>query len=108
MTTKEQAIEFLQRKISKDPYSADIYRMAIEALTEKWISVSEKLPDPEDMKNIGVLVCKKSWITGRPNVIQVARWNGSKWVSNWKEIDMVTHWMPLPELPKERNVENDN
>lgn len=35
MTTTEQAVEFLERKISKDPYSADVYKMAIAALKKQ-------------------------------------------------------------------------
>ena len=101
MTTKEQAIEFLQRKMSKDPYSADIYRMAIEALTEKWISMDEKLPEVDKYGDVNVLVCMDD------GFIASATYDKNNGCELWAESGEVTHWMPLPELPKERIVENE-
>lgn len=42
------------------------------------ISIKDRLPNPKDMKNISVLVCKKSMLTGRSSQIDVARWNGEE------------------------------
>jgi len=65
-----------------------------------WIPVSERFPNPKDMKNITVLTCRKSTITGRSVVLDIARWNGADWVCKGKELANVTHWMPLPQPPK--------
>lgn len=68
-----------------------------------WIPVSERLPDPKDMRHIQVLVIQKSTITGRPNIMSVARWNGADWVCRGVELARVTHWSYLPAAPKEEN-----
>lgn len=68
-----------------------------------WIAVSDRLPDPKDKRHIQVLVIQKSTITGRPNIMSVARWNGADWVCRGVELARVTHWMPLPVPPKEEN-----
>ena len=66
-----------------------------------WIAVGERLPDPKDMKHIQVFVIQKSTITGRPNIMSVARWNGTDWVRRGVEIARVTHWAYLPQPPKD-------
>jgi hypothetical protein len=61
----------------------------------KWISVKEKLPSDgyyllfSDGRQIGM-----GWFNhGRQEFIQV---------NTWADVStMVTHWMPLPELPKD-------
>ena len=67
----------------------------------RWIAVGERLPDPKDMKHIQVFVIQKSTITGRPNIMSVARWNGTDWVRRGVEIARVTHWAYLPQPPKD-------
>lgn len=70
-----------------------------------WISVKDRLPEPSDMRYIGVLVSTKSMMTGRSGIIETARWNGSEWMCKGKEITpRVTHWMPLPEPPTEDKI----
>jgi len=58
----------------------------------QWISVKDRLPEP----NTRVLVYAKqgSYMNLRIDHICNGRWFFSM---------MVTHWMPLPELPKENN-----
>ncbi len=61
-----------------------------------WISVDERLPE------IGMYLIA----TGRYlEEVPVGWYDGSCW--SWgfddAEIDDVTHWMPLPEPPKERD-----
>ena len=68
----------------------------------KWIPVTERLPE-----NIGLfLVIEKHWIDGSP-CRRIAKWNTQDWFTadrKSKEITpRVTHWMPLPEPPKEVN-----
>lgn len=58
----------------------------------KWVSVKERLPE----NNCRVLV----HVTGKPFDIDADRLVNRKWVRwGW----CVTHWMPLPEPPKEYN-----
>lgn len=58
----------------------------------EWVSVKERLPE----NNCRVLV----HVTGKPFDIDADRLADGKWVRwGW----CVTHWMPLPEPPKEYN-----
>ena len=84
----------------------------LEAAQPKWISVEERLPEPNttvlliahgwepELVYIGKLEkveSEKSWLTGLVS-------KASEWMvygfSYFKE-PIVTHWMPLPEPPKE-------
>lgn len=72
----------------------------IAALKEqtRWISVNERLPEPGIQK---ILVYVQS---EHVCVIDMARYLGEKGFDlvSWKLWDnCVTHWMPLPEAPKE-------
>lgn len=62
----------------------------------EWISVEDKLP--EDMKAVVTYSSNKH---GRR--IQLAWWNSywHTWLSNTKSVRHITHWMPLPEPPKQ-------
>lgn len=67
-----------------------------------WISVKDRLPNPKDMDNIRHLVSEKS-INIKSNksfLMSVARWNGEEWICGGRVLNNVTHWQPLPELPK--------
>lgn len=61
----------------------------------KWISVKERLPDSNDM----VLICDKFGV----GLAWFERHRGKNlyWNSDTGIIKNVTHWMPLPEPPKE-------
>ena len=66
----------------------------------KWIPASERLPE-----KLGLfLVIERHWINGSP-VRRIAKWNTQDWFTadrRSREITpRVTHWMPLPEAPKE-------
>ena len=62
----------------------------------EWISVKDRLP-----KSYTALL-----LYGRLNPYSamytqyVGFWDGEKWISDGKEIDGVTHWMPLPKPPE--------
>ena len=116
MQTDEQtAVNQLRRYV-------DAYDMAIAALREQgncckngnssWISVEERLPEdlPENQgkKVIPCLVSLKStYPKGKPNTQkrqrQLQYYGSAGWVWEWSRIgsSRVTHWMPLPEPPKE-------
>lgn len=90
---------------NKDFAAVKLVRKDAVAIVEKcveeapgiaeWISVKDRLPN----ENIRVLVYAKqgSYINLKVDYIC----NGGMWFNSM----MVTHWMPLPELPKETDVE---
>lgn len=59
-----------------------------------WISMTERLPE------------KRKWVLCRceANIIEVLRWENDEWYHYPMHVyypSFVTHWMPLPEPPKE-------
>lgn len=66
---------------------------------QEWIPVTERLPDPWEE----VLVysrydfCETAMYLGIPGKWRVT------WNHQMLEVDSITHWMPLPELPKGDN-----
>jgi hypothetical protein len=65
---------------------------------QRWIAVTEP---PKERGCYFVTV--KHWLDGKP-VTREAYWNGADWLSCDKKHELtprVTHWMPLPEPPKE-------
>ena len=65
---------------------------AADVLREQWISVKDKLPETEE--EVLVLTVSK---TGNVNVDKGYLLNG-RFVHRGSAV--VTHWMPLPELPE--------
>ncbi len=64
----------------------------------RWISVEDKLP-PIDTRVVG-------WCKDNPFshfTYEVVSWHGRGWVFPYamRYVTNVTHWMPLPEKPKE-------
>lgn len=78
---------------------------------EKWISCSERMPE----KNGDYLVYRRTYgfdiVPYDKDVVKDGCFPFGYWdnyrdelgytESDWYEIDDVTHWMPLPQLPKE-------
>lgn len=69
----------------------------LEAAQPKWISVEERLPEES-----GCVLCviKNGW---GPAVTEGYFWKGDQYISPIDEdysFEDVTHWMPMPELPK--------
>ena len=65
-----------------------------------WIAVTERLPKLHEE----VLVCNKDYGLSELGFAMVAVWDGTNWIETWNKIDAIhciTHWMPLPEPPKE-------
>ena len=82
-------------------YNANCYTLAIVdhlisngVTVQKWIPVSERLPEDCD-----VVLCHMGFDT------TTMQWDGRSklWVNLFTdyEVNVVTHWMPLPEPPKE-------
>ena len=85
-------------------------QLAIEALkvniSAKWISVKDRLPE----SNGTYLVYAPTYSGGSSsgldcvNGVMFARWRNLHWsieIGYHKRPSCVTHWMPLPEAPKE-------
>lgn len=71
----------------------------------KWIPVSERLPEEEDV----VLICSKI------GVIDFGKRKGDKWVwlaealwDYWQKTEDLIAWMPLPEAYKESDTDGSN
>lgn len=70
----------------------------------RWIPCSERSPGKKGC----YLVAAKHWHDGKP-VTREAFWNGADWLSCEIRVEIthrVTHWMPMPEPPKEGGTEN--
>ena len=61
----------------------------------KWISVEERLPGAKGP----YLVCGEHWIAGAKTITTICFWWGDRWDRDG--VFEITHWMPLPEPPKE-------
>ena len=76
----------------------------IEELNKpRWIPVRERLPERNAVDERGFA---KAYLvkTDRHVMMHTARWDGMYWILWGKSTtltDKVTHWMPLPEPPKE-------
>ena len=89
----------------------DGYRAGVEAAQPKWISVEERLPEPNttvlliahgwesQLVYIGKLEkveSEKSWLTGL--VSKASEW--TVYGFSYLKEPIVTHWMPLPSMPE--------
>lgn len=122
--TNEQAIEQLNEIIAcweeflRSPENNDLQgtgleldalRMGLRALEEKprWIPCAERLPEMhEEVECTGryeesdlVLICDASELHPQVHVGRCRRIGGKTWwkTREWKVLDKVTAWMPLPE-----------
>ena len=78
----------------------------------EWISVDKRLPEDmygKDRKKITVLVCTESGNVSTTSRQRIVKFDKDKleWVEldtfEWSKRKQVTHWMPLPEAPKNQN-----
>jgi hypothetical protein len=90
---------------AQDRYMKNSYLVGYQAAKPEWISVKERLPE----EDVAVLTYGQV-LNNPPEVIGVRRrYNGDQeWKHTWESEDGfiyreddVTHWMPLPEPPKE-------
>lgn len=96
---------------SRDLYIADAIEKLVLKLdkannsgvkTNNWIPVTERLPKLHEE----VLVCNEDYGLSELGFAMVAVWDGANWVETWNKKDAIhyiTHWMPLPEPPKEES-----
>ena len=72
---------------------AHTYIEQLESQIPRWIPVEERLPE----KHAGVIVCCEE------GFVDLMTHDGKHWNWNGRYEDSVTHWMPLPEPPKEED-----
>ena len=112
MTDREKLIELLKHIPQVNHYEAQVeginyvfgcaadYLLANDVTFQKWIPVSERLPEHGKV----VLVC------GKRGAIYTAWCNSLYKNPGWHKLNSKnhycdpTHWMPLPEPPKEDNL----
>ena len=111
LITKDQVIDWfrcyghMDKPIPYDVLVTDIQAMdTVDAATaQQWI------PLTESPKGRGCyIVAVNHWLDSKP-VTREAYWNGCDWLSCDKKLELtprVTHWMPLPEPPRE-GLENE-
>ena len=114
MTDYQRLVDFFMDEIPEDsPFEGKIKYLVEKLLTEgvtfqKWIPVTERLPEddlPKDsnVKQIKVFVAYKTngrWVTRTQIRAKGYFWGDKDW--SWvKMSDPISHWMPLPEPPKE-------
>lgn len=73
----------------------------LEAKQPKWIGVNERLPEKRD-NYLTVIHCPKGdWIEVNGYCHLEERWEHDCGYHTEDVTDFVTHWMPMPEPPKE-------
>ena len=103
MNVREKLIEILEKSFEKQyekrglltaPHTVkDLIDNGVTV--QKWIPVTERLP--ENIANRVLVVCERS------NGVFYAHYEKPFWINLETDkpfISTVTHWMPLPELPK--------
>ena len=70
---------------------------SVEPIVPRWISVEERLPKVKG----SYLVCGKHWIARSEPITTIHYWWGDSWAQS--TVFEITHWMPLPEPPKEEH-----
>jgi len=91
----EQAARIAELEAENDQLTA---HYATERQDDKWIPVSERLP--EDTERMLTIVYDAFEDTTAISILQ--HYGDGDWFSWESERYVVTHWTPLPELPKER------
>lgn len=92
MREAADAIEDLQGKARVLEKVADIWCKKVQ----KWIPVTERLPEEKDRY---LTVSIEPWFG--TTVVDTMRWSGV-WMYDGRQTEAtVTHWMPLPQPPKD-------
>lgn len=90
--TEEEIHEMLEKDLYRAYYN-DLF-LGRKIYTSPWISVEDKLPEPE--KEV-IILAKNKYID-----IDHLTDDGEGGYYWWRsDDDKITHWMPIPELPKE-------
>lgn len=100
MDVREKLVELLDRFVYDEWYgNGDIAEKLISngVTVQEWISVDDRLP--ENIANRVLVVCESS------NGVFYAHYEKPFWINLETDkpfISTVTHWMPLPDAPKEK------
>lgn len=80
----------------------------------EWIDVNDKLPEITDWPQPEVGLKKMGWskdvlicLDGLAITTGYYRSDGQWFIHDEHEVNRVTHWMPLPELPDETPTQKD-
>ena len=80
------------------------YIQQLEAQVPKWISVEERLPEVSDVVLVIANGKPREHITLIDAILIASYWGEEGWIADgfegWDKL-AVTHWMELPEWPKE-------
>ena len=107
MTDREKLIELLDHKVDDDWYTSEEiadYLIANGVTLQNWIPVSERFPDTFGTFIVAVCIpTRKRTYSDSADFDPFAK----KWTPSlfWGKGMNVTHWMPLPEPPKENSDE---
>ena len=101
MDTKEKLVELLDRFVYDDWYGNDdiAEKLISNGVTvQEWVPVTEKLPEDSGY----YLVVHRNKYNGSISIAfeMYIKCKIGEWWENDYAYD-VTHWMPLPEMPKE-------
>ena len=87
-----------------------LHEWIIEHMEPKWISVNERMPEKLNENNQSYL---SEYVIGfdgeryRVGQFKVYKYDGScEFFDGYGFTDKITHWIPLPEPPKEESDEN--
>ena len=105
MDTKEKLVELLDRFVYDDWYGNDdiAEKLISNGVTvQEWVPVTEKLPEDSGY----YLVVHRNKYNGSISIAfeMYIKCKIGEWWENDYAYD-VTHWMLLPEMPKENNYE---
>ena len=105
--TREEAIKKLESLKISLPAAKDEISDIIKLIESPWISVEENLPC-NNPNNIHFGFTNKVLVMDNNKNIFIAfmkKYKDGKWVwcsdDNFDLSHIITHWMPIPELPKE-------
>ena len=104
MDVSEKLVELLISTIGLTPTDAEIYAndfIAHGVTVQEWISVKERLPQ----EKVNCIVhCKHAYCDNDDYwAIGMCFYDGEKF--QFDPAYKVTHWMPMPELPKGGNMQ---
>lgn len=116
--TREEVIRLLRQFIHQfdgrdveDAFVDEVLEFAADMLEQDargWISVKDRLPNTGE-KVIVFAIGKYDGFIGDTTYaisMMIDRPSGKRWAVPWQYFDVdyeITHWMPLPEPPKEEN-----
>ena len=105
MTEREKLLDLIIAAKREDPETGSFtewltdYLLANGVTVQKWIPVSERLPDVGDRCLCNV----KSFAFPGSFYQAILKYDKFGFVEDCIYTDDVTHWMPLPEPPKEED-----